>query len=73
MEQGQRLPRHVGGPGEDPRSSDGVSSDGELAALQDYLRNYRLTLQMKCEGLDPGKLAQLDRARRPGTEAIRGG
>ena len=44
-------------PGEDPRNSDGVSPDGELATLQDYLRNYRLTLLMKCEGLDPGQLA----------------
>jgi hypothetical protein len=41
-------------PGEDPRNSDGVSPDGELATLQDYLTNYRLTLLMKCEGLDPG-------------------
>ena len=40
-------------PEEDPRNSDGVSPDGELATLQDFLRNYRLTLQMKCEGLDP--------------------
>ncbi len=45
-------------PGEDPRSSDGVSPDGELATLQDYLRNYRLTLEMKCQGLDPGRLAR---------------
>src|SRR5260221_2304143 len=30
----------------------------ELATLRDYLRNYRLTLQMKCEGLDPEKLAR---------------
>ncbi len=45
-------------PDEDPRNSDGVSPDGELATLQDYLRNYRLTLQMKCEGLDPEKLAR---------------
>jgi hypothetical protein len=45
-------------PGEDPRHSDAVSPDGELATLQDYLRHYRLTLQMKCEGLDPEKLAR---------------
>ena len=45
-------------PGEDPRNSEGVSPDGELATLQDYLTNYRLTLQMKCEGLDPEKLAR---------------
>ncbi len=45
-------------PDEDPRNSDGVSADGELATLQDYMRNYRLTLRMKCEGLDPEKLAR---------------
>src|SRR5260221_10666359 len=45
-------------PDEDPRTSEGVSPDGELATLRDYLRNYRLTLQMKCEGLDPEKLAR---------------
>ena len=45
-------------PGEDPRNSEGVSPDGELATLQDYLRHYRLTLLMKCEGLEPGQLAR---------------
>jgi hypothetical protein len=45
-------------PDEDPRNSAGVSPDGELATLQDYLKHYRLTLQMKCEGLDPEKLAR---------------
>jgi len=45
-------------PGEDPRNSEGVSPDGELATLQDYMRNYRLTLLMKCEGLDPEQLAR---------------
>jgi hypothetical protein len=45
-------------PDDDPRNSDGVSPDGELATLQDYLRNYRLTLRMKCDGLDPGELAR---------------
>ena len=39
-------------PDDDPRNSDGVSPDGELATLQDYLSDYRLTLRMKCEGLD---------------------
>jgi hypothetical protein len=45
-------------PEEDPRNGDGVSPDGELPTLQDYLRDYRLTLQMKCEGLDPEQLAR---------------
>lgn len=44
-------------PDDDPRNSDGVSPDGELATLQDYVRSYRMTLLMKCENLDPGQLA----------------
>ncbi len=45
-------------PGEDPRNSEEASPDGELATLQDYLGNYRLTLLMKCEGLSPEQLAR---------------
>jgi hypothetical protein len=45
-------------PDEDPRGSNENSPDGELATLQDYMRHYRLTLQMKCEGLDAEKLAR---------------
>ncbi|MFD1542759.1 DinB family protein [Nonomuraea guangzhouensis] len=45
-------------PDEDPRNLDGVSPDGELATLQDYLRNYRLTLRLKCQGLNPEELAR---------------
>jgi len=45
-------------PDEDPRDSAGVSPDGELATLQDYLASYRLTLRMKCDGLDPEQLAR---------------
>ncbi|MGW5738404.1 MULTISPECIES: mycothiol transferase [Streptomyces] len=45
-------------PDDDPRNSDGVSPDGELATLQDFLANYRLTLKMKCEGLDAEQLAR---------------
>jgi uncharacterized damage-inducible protein DinB len=43
-------------PEDDPRSTD---SDpvGERATLLDYLRHYRLTLAMKCEGLDAEQLA----------------
>ena len=44
-------------PKDDPRET-GVSPDGELATLQDYLTHYRLTLLMKCEGLDPEQLAR---------------
>ncbi|MGA5319649.1 DinB family protein [Streptomyces seoulensis] len=42
-------------PDVDPR--EGTSPEGELATLLDYLTNYRLTLRMKCEGLDPAQLA----------------
>lgn len=45
-------------PDKDPRNTDGPSPDGELATLQDFLTGYRLTLQMKCEGLDPEQLAR---------------
>jgi uncharacterized damage-inducible protein DinB len=45
-------------PDEDPRDNAGASPDGELATLQDYLANYRLTLLMKCEGLTPEQLAR---------------
>jgi uncharacterized damage-inducible protein DinB len=45
-------------PDDDPRNTDGTSPDGELATLQDYLRDYRLTLLMKCEGLDARQLAR---------------
>jgi uncharacterized damage-inducible protein DinB len=45
-------------PDDDPRNSDGAAPDGELATLRDFLSNYRLTLLMKCEGLDPEQLAR---------------
>ncbi|HUY25440.1 MAG TPA: DinB family protein [Candidatus Saccharimonadales bacterium] len=45
-------------PDDDPRQSEGVSPDGELATLQDYLRHYRMTLVLKCEGLNPAQLAR---------------
>jgi hypothetical protein len=41
-----------------PGNSDGVGPDGELATLQDHLSDYRLTLRMKCEGLDTAQLAR---------------
>ncbi len=45
-------------PDQDPRNSEGVSPDGELATLLDYLGKYRMTLLMKCEGLDAEQLAR---------------
>ena len=62
MEQGNRLPDVWVNPDVDPRNTDRVSANGELAncelaTLQDYLSDYRLTLRMKCEGLDAEQLA----------------
>jgi hypothetical protein len=45
-------------PDHDPRNTDGVSPDGELATLRDYVRDFRLTLLMKCDGLGPEQLAR---------------
>lgn len=45
-------------PDADPRNTDGVSPDGELPTLQDYLRDYRFTLTMKCQDLDAEQLAR---------------
>ncbi|WP_030153833.1 DinB family protein [Streptomyces sp. NRRL S-244] len=44
-------------PDDDPRNNEN-SPEGELATLQDFLANYRLTLRMKCEGLDAEQLAR---------------
>ena len=44
-------------PENDPRDS-GRSPEGERETLLDYLRAQRLTFQMKCEGLEPGQLAE---------------
>jgi uncharacterized damage-inducible protein DinB len=43
-------------PGDDPRESEVVVA-GEWGTLLAYLRRYRLTLKMKCEGLGPEQLA----------------
>ncbi|MFF1510158.1 DinB family protein [Streptomyces sp. NPDC058326] len=45
-------------PDKDPRHSEAASQDGELATLRDFLGGYRLTLRMKCEGLNPEELAR---------------
>ncbi|MEE1751634.1 mycothiol transferase [Streptomyces sp. SP18CS02] len=45
-------------PDDDPRNNDGDGPEGELATLQEFLASYRMTLRMKCEGLDPEQLAR---------------
>ena len=44
-------------PDDDPRERVAAGTD-ERAVLLDYLRRYRLTLEMKCAGLDAGQLAR---------------
>ncbi|UYM05104.1 DinB family protein [Solicola gregarius] len=44
-------------PDDDPRESDLGAAD-ERSILLDYLRSYRLTLEMKCAGLDAEQLAR---------------
>jgi len=41
--------------GQDPRTYG--NPEGEKATYEEYLRNYRLTLGMKCDGLSPEQLA----------------
>jgi len=43
-------------PDQDPRSYG--NPVGEKATYQEYLDNYRLTIAMKCQGLDPEQLAR---------------
>jgi uncharacterized damage-inducible protein DinB len=43
-------------PQDDPRTYG--NPVGELATYREYLGNYRLTIEMKCEGLDPDQLAR---------------
>jgi uncharacterized damage-inducible protein DinB len=53
---GQTYPDMWVDPEDDPRSQDAVLGD-ERATLLDYLRSYRLTLEMKCSGLTAEQLA----------------
>ncbi len=42
----------------DPRFTTGTEPEGEWATLLDYLRFYRLTMEMKCADLDAAQLAR---------------
>jgi uncharacterized damage-inducible protein DinB len=44
-------------PEDDPRDT-GASPVGERAVLLEYLRHYRLTLELKCDGLDAEQMAR---------------
>jgi uncharacterized damage-inducible protein DinB len=43
---------------QDPRFTAGAELEGERATLLDYLRAYRLTMEMKCADLDAAQLAR---------------
>lgn len=45
-------------PDDDPRNNDGPAPDGELGAIHDALTNHRITVRLKCDGLDPEQLAR---------------
>ena len=45
-------------PARDPRFAAGAELEGERATLPDYLRAYRLSLELKCAGLDAEQLAR---------------
>jgi len=45
-------------PAQDPRFAAGAELEGERATLLDYLRAYRLALELKCAGLDAEQLAR---------------
>ncbi|KUM31920.1 hypothetical protein AQ436_02035 [Arthrobacter sp. EpRS66] len=45
-------------PEEDPRDTGEPDPVGEAASYQRYLRDYRQTLQLKCQGLDAEQLAR---------------
>lgn len=45
-------------PEEDPREEGGDIVEGERATLIKYLRDYRLTLELKCAGLDAAAMAR---------------
>jgi len=53
----RRFPDLWVDPENDPRESD-RQPEGERETLLNYLRNQRLTFQLKCDGLDAQQLAQ---------------
>jgi len=67
------VPRHRAGtfldPGSDPREG-GPRLGDERATLTEFLRGQRLTLQVKCDGLDAAQLAR--RAVEPSTMSLLG-
>jgi uncharacterized damage-inducible protein DinB len=56
-------------PGSDPREG-GPRLGDERATLAEFLRHQRLTLQLKCDGLDPERMAR--RSAEPSTMSLLG-
>jgi uncharacterized damage-inducible protein DinB len=56
-------------PEDDPRGNDSAGSS-EREVLLDYLRHYRLTFEMKCDGLDAEQMAR--RSVEPSTMSMLG-
>jgi uncharacterized damage-inducible protein DinB len=73
MPQHSAVPQHRADrflePADDPREG-GVSLGDERATLTDFVRYQRLTLQVKCDGLDAEQLAR--RAVEPSTMSLLG-
>ena len=57
-------------PDEDPRAAAGSSATDERSVLLDYLRHFRMTFELKCEGLDAEQLAR--RSVEPSTMSLLG-
>ena len=54
---GRQFPDMWVDPDDDPRDT-GVAPRGEKAVLAEYLDHFRMTFEMKCEGLDAEQLAR---------------
>jgi hypothetical protein len=65
----KRAHMFIADPADDPREG-GVSLGDERATLVEFLRGQRLTLEVKCGGLDPGDLAR--RSVEPSTMSLLG-
>ena len=53
----QKYPDMWVDPEDDPRGNDSAGSS-EREVLLDYLRHFRLTFEMKCDGLDAEQMAR---------------
>lgn len=66
----QKYPDMWVDPDDDPREAASSNATDERSVLLDYLRHYRLTFEMKCEGLDAEQLAR--RSVEPSTMSMLG-